>query len=145
MPQQYFEDFQVGDSDESIGRTVSEHDVYEFAGLTGSYSEIHTNKAHMEESGYGHRLVQGVLLLTYVNGFSTMLSWDPEMIALYGIDGVRFLSSVQIDDTVHLEMELVEKEVRGEDSGLLVFDTDLVTADGETALTCDWKLLVERA
>jgi len=144
MPKRYFEDFEVGDAAESIGRTVSEHDVYAFAGLTGSYGEIHTNKAFMAESAYGHRLVQGVLLLTYLNGFTTMLEWDPDIVALYGLDRVRFLNAVRIGDTVHLEIELEETEERGEDAGLLTFDADLVTEAGDVALTCDWKLLVHR-
>lgn len=144
MLKKYFEDFTVGDSTASIGRTVTEHDVYEFAGLTGSYGEIHTNKAYMEKSGYGHRLVQGVLLLTYINGFSTMLEWEPETIALYGIDSVRFLNAVKIDETVHLEMKLVDKNERNKETGVLTFDATLVKDDGEEAMTCDWKLLVER-
>lgn len=144
MPKQYFEDFDEGDSVESIGRTVSESDVYTFAGLTGSYGELHTNKKYMEDTEYGRRLVQGVLLITYVNGFSTMLEWDPDTVALYGIDKTRFLSPVFIGDTVYLESEVKNKEPRHEDSGLVTFKQKLKKDDGTTAMVCEWKELLHR-
>ena len=145
MTKQYFEDFEEGDSAESIGRTVSESDLYTFAGLTGSYGEIHTNKEHMKDTRFGRRLVQGVLLLTYVNGFSTMLPWEPDTVALYGIDHVRFINPVFLDDTVHLETEVTETEPRDDDTGLVTFKHELLKQDGETAMVCDWKELLHRA
>ena len=39
----YFEDVNVGDYAISQGRTITEYDVYAFAGLTGSYDQVHTD------------------------------------------------------------------------------------------------------
>lgn len=144
MTKRYFEDFEEGDTAESIGRTVSESDLYTFAGLTGSYGEIHTNKKHMEDTQFGRRLVQGILLLTYVNGFSTMLPWEPETVALYGLDQVRFVDPVFLDDTVHLESEVGEKEAKSDETGLVTFKHELCKHDGTTAVVCDWKELLHR-
>ncbi len=143
MTKRYFEEFEVGDATTTIGRTVSESEVYRYAGLAGSYSELHTNQAAMEETPYGERLVQGPLTLTYLYGFTTMWEWDPEVRALYGIDGVRFVEPVFIDDTVHLEAEVTGTDPR-DDAGVVTFDCQLCKEDGTVATVCDWSLLVGR-
>lgn len=143
MSKRYFGEFAVGDTTETFGRTVSESEVYRYAGLAGSYSELHTNQAAMEDTPYGERLVQGMLTLTYLYGFTTAMEWDPEVRALYGIDGVRFVNPVFIDDTVHLEVEVTDKEPR-DDAGVVTFACELCKEDGTVATVCDWLLLVAR-
>lgn len=144
MSKEYFEEFAIGDTTRSIGRTVSESDIYQFAGLSGAYGQPHTNKAYMERTEYGRRLAQGILLLTYLTGFTTKMPWDPATIALYGLDHVRFVAPVFIGDTVHLELTVKDREERGDDRGLVRFDARIVTEDGTDACVCDWLLLVER-
>ena len=39
----YFEEFKVGMSFTSPGRTVTESDIVSFAGLSGDYTQIHTD------------------------------------------------------------------------------------------------------
>ena len=39
----YFEDFALGDTVVSAGRTITEADIVNFAGLSGDYTQIHTN------------------------------------------------------------------------------------------------------
>lgn len=144
MSKRYFEAYEVGDTTTTIGRTVSESEVYRYAGLAGSYSELHTNQAAMEETPYGERLVQGMLTMTYLYGFTTMMDWDPEVRALYGIDGVRFVEPVFIGDTVHLEVEVTDTEPKGDDAGVVTFDCQLCKEDGTAATVCDWLLLIAR-
>ncbi|MBT6544969.1 MAG: dehydratase, partial [Rhodobacteraceae bacterium] len=48
----------VGDS-ASFTKTVSESDVYQFAGLTGDFSPNHVNKVYMEKSSYGRLMAHG--------------------------------------------------------------------------------------
>ena len=39
----YYEDLKKGDS-ASFAKTVSESDVYQFAGITGDFNELHINR-----------------------------------------------------------------------------------------------------
>ena len=144
MKKQSFEDFQIGDNVTSIGRTVSESEIYRYAGLAGSYGELHTNQEVMKQTDYGERLAQGMLALTYLYGFTTMVEWEPKTLALYGIDKVRFLNPLFIGDTVHLEYEVKAKEPRNESSGIVTFDATLKNQDDQPVAVCDWLLLVER-
>lgn len=147
MVKQYFEDFEIGDRSESIGRTVTESDVYRFAGLEGHYGEIHTNKEYMEDSEYGGRLVHGPLLITILTGLTNHIRddediWDLETIALYGFDNVRFVNPVFIDDTLHLEWEVIDKELRNDESGVLTLEAELYKQDGSVGLRLDWLALL---
>ncbi len=44
----YFEEFEVGQSITSAGRTVTEADVVGFAALSGDWNSIHTDAQHAD-------------------------------------------------------------------------------------------------
>ena len=52
----------VGDTC-SFTKTVSESDVYLFAGITGDFSQVHTNEEFMKTTPYGTRIAHGILSL----------------------------------------------------------------------------------
>ncbi|MBW2090948.1 MAG: dehydratase, partial [Deltaproteobacteria bacterium] len=43
------------------------------------------------------------------------------IIAFYGMDKVRFVGPVKIGDTIHVEMEVIEKKDRDQNSGVVSF------------------------
>lgn len=94
-------------------KTVSESDVYMFAGITGDFSPNHVNKPYMEKSKYGRRMVHGVLLIGFISTVSTNAiancrSDSTETPVAVGLDKVRFLSPVFIDDTITVTYEISE-------------------------------------
>lgn len=46
----------------SISKTISESDVYMFAGLTGDFNPAHVNKVSAEKGIFGERVVHGILV-----------------------------------------------------------------------------------
>ena len=42
----YYEDFTTGGMHESRGRTVTEADIVNFAGISGDFVELHTNEEY---------------------------------------------------------------------------------------------------
>ena len=56
----------------SFTKTVSESDVYLFAGITGDFSPNHVNKEYMENSSYGRLMAHGALLVGFMSTVSTM-------------------------------------------------------------------------
>jgi len=139
-----FDEIEVGERHVSHGRTVSESDVYRYAGLEGHYGELHTNKEAMKETEYGQRIAHGVLLVVLTNGFMTKLPFHFDVVALYGLDSVRFVNPVFIDDTVHLEAEIVDKEVMDEDRGMVTIECEVQKHDGTTAMVLDWLYVIRR-
>ncbi len=88
----------------TFSKTVSESDVYLYAGITGDFSPNHVNKAYMEQSGYGKLMAHGALLIGFMSTASTMAiahtrEADETPVSL-GYDRVRFLKPVFFGDTV---------------------------------------------
>ena len=52
----YFEDFEVGQKSDTVGRTITEADIVAFAGLSGDYNQIHTDVQFAENTPYGQRI-----------------------------------------------------------------------------------------
>jgi len=145
MVKRNYEDFEVGDTAESsVGRTVSEADLYTTAGLVGSYNELHTNREAMQETEFGRRIAQGPLLIVLMSGFAKRVPWEPEAIALYGIDNVRFTDPVFIDDTLHMTSEVVEKRAKDDERGVVTFKRSLYKSDDTLTTTAEYSILLPR-
>ena len=93
----------TGDST-SFTKTVSESDVYQFAGITGDFSPNHVNRVYMEKSSYGRLMAHGALLVGFMSTVSTQIiahsRQADETPVSVGYDKVRFLKSVFLGDTV---------------------------------------------
>jgi len=95
----------VGDHSE-FTKTISESDVYGFAGITGDFSQMHTNEAFMQTTPYGTRIVHGVLSFALGSTASTLVQTkvDGALPSVsYGYDHLRFLRPVYIGDTLRAE------------------------------------------
>ena len=88
----------------SFSKTVSESDVYQFAGITGDFSPNHTNKVYMEKSSYGRLMAHGALLVGFMSTASTMAIAHcrdaAETPVSLGYDRIRFLAPVFFGDTI---------------------------------------------
>jgi 3-hydroxybutyryl-CoA dehydratase len=88
-----------------FSKTVSESDVYLFAGITGDISPNHTDAEYMKATRFGQRVAHGALTLGYVSTCSTrlisMLGDRPTV--NYGYDRVRFVNPVFFGDTITVD------------------------------------------
>lgn len=93
----------------SFSKTVSESDVYLFAGITGDLAPVHVNAALMEKSAYGQRIAHGALIVGFMSTLSSLMvekavdghSKGETPVSL-GYDRVRFVGPVFFGDTVTL-------------------------------------------
>lgn len=87
-------------------KTVSESDVYLFAGITGDLSPNHVDEEFMRQTPYGGRIAHGALLVGYMSNCSTAVVAkcgalaDSHFPVSLGYDKVRFLEGVRIGDTI---------------------------------------------
>jgi acyl dehydratase len=139
-----FGDIEIGEKKRSPrGKTVPESEVYLAAGMQGRSGDLHTNEHKMQQTEYGERLVQGHLLMLYMQGFS-MDVFPTDSIAMYGLENVRFTEPVYIGDTVYMTVEVVDKEVRDEDSGIVTLEEQLFNQDDELVITRERLKLIRR-
>ena len=98
---------QIGDQ-VTFTKTISESDVYLFAGITGDFSPNHVNQVYMERSKYSRRMVHGALLVGFMSTTSTLAiaecrSDTEETPVSVGYDRVRFTAAVFLGDTITVE------------------------------------------
>lgn len=93
-------------------KTISESDVYLFAGITGDLSPNHVDEAAMRQTPYGGRIAHGALIVGYMSACSTMACADArdggETPVSLGYDKVRFLSGVPVGTTIVVSYEIAE-------------------------------------
>ncbi len=97
-------------------KTVSESDVYLFAGITGDFAPNHVDAEFMRRSSYGRRIAHGALLIGFMSTASTMmvqqhggLDGDATPVSL-GYDRIRFTGPVFFGDTLTVTYEITETD-----------------------------------
>jgi acyl dehydratase len=138
----YFESVEVGEEFRTAGRTVTAADVVNFAGVSGDFNHHHTDEERMANTDYGERIVHGAFVFSAMTG----LLWQSrtpdereDVIAFYGVDGLRFTAPTFVGDTIHVEIEVLEKTERDHPSasGTVRYGAAVVNGDDETVLHCE--------
>lgn len=94
-----------------VTKTVSESDVYLFAGITGDFDPNHVDEEYCRNTSLGHRVAHGALIVGYTSAASTRILADFErpMVSV-GYDRIRFLKPVYFGDTLTIDYEIAEIE-----------------------------------
>ena len=71
----YFEEFEIGSEVFSPGRTISEADIVNFAGLSGDYNQLHTDAEFAKGTPFGKRIAHGLLVLSIASGLAARLGF----------------------------------------------------------------------
>lgn len=105
----FHDDVTVGQTWESQGRTITEADVVNYAGLTGDFNPMHVDAAYAATTPYQKRMAHGLLVLAVGSGLAL---WAPPMrtFALVGVRDWQFKEGVFLGDTIRVRTTLLEKE-----------------------------------
>lgn len=87
-------------------KTVSESDVYMFAGITGDLSPNHVDAEYMRQGRYGERLAHGALMVGFMSAASSRMRIG-RTVSL-GYDRVRFVAPVKFGDTITTQYTITE-------------------------------------
>jgi 3-hydroxybutyryl-CoA dehydratase len=140
-----YEDFESSDPITTRGRTVTEADIGAFAGLTGDFTELHTNEEFAKAMIFGRRVAHGALIFGISVGLVTRMNLlDDTLLAFAGVDKLRFVAPVFIGDTIHVLKRVLSKREVGADRGTVVFETRVLNQRGELVLIYHDKLLLKR-
>ena len=139
----YFDDVQVGDSWVSLGRTITESDLVNFAGMTGDYDPLHVDHEFARQTPFGRRIAHGLLGLSLVAGLGSHSPWM-QTAAFVRIVEWKFLKPMYIGDTVRVETEIVEKQrTKARRRGTIVWRRSLLNQAGEVVQTGTTETLVQ--
>lgn len=135
------DEIEVGRVFRSGGRTITETDVVNFCALTGNWIEIHSNVHYASQTRFGERLVQGSLTYSIMTG---LITFGPSIQANYGIDNLRYLKPVRINDTIYVTCEVVDKRNKDDKFGVVTFLMKALNQDGDVVQRSQWSLLMLR-
>jgi len=140
----FFEDFVVDSVSTTRGRTVTEADIVNFAGLSGDFVELHVSEAYAAKGPFGKRIAHGALVFSISTGLSVQLNQIQDtVIAFYGIDKLRFTRPVFIGDTIHVVKKVIGKEQKGPGRGLVTFETTVLNQSNEPVVIYTDKLMLK--
>jgi len=140
----YFEEFEVGISIVSAGRTMTESDIVMFAGLSGDFTQIHTDAEYSRSSLAGQRVAHGLLILSIASGLAVRTGFMEGTVQLFReVDEWKFIKPVFIGDTIHVVVTVLEtKDLRRMGSGLVTLEVDVRNQHQESVMKGIWKILV---
>jgi 3-hydroxybutyryl-CoA dehydratase len=99
------EQIKVGDT-AYFSKTVSESDVYLYAGITGDLNPAHINEAHAKNTFFKTRIAHGLLTAGFISSVLGMQLPGPGTI--YMRQSLNFLAPVRFGDTITAKVEVVE-------------------------------------
>ena len=91
------EQIEVGDADE-FTKTISESDIYLFAGVTGDLNPAHINETYAKDTFFKSRIAHGMLLAGFISAVIGMKLPGPG--AIYIRQELKFLAPARIGDTI---------------------------------------------
>ena len=142
----YFEELNVGDKWVSQSRVVTDADIINYAGMGGDFYELHLNDKFAQEQGFNGRIFHGLGTITMTGGFLYQSIPLQKVIIAHLGGSYKLLKPVYPGDTIHDEIELVEKrESRSkENAGIITFSNAIKNQTGETVLEYDVTFLWRR-
>ncbi len=99
------EELQVGDAAE-VAKTISESDIYLYAGITGDFNPAHINEAYAAKTFFKTRIAHGMLL----GGFISAILGNqlPGPGTIYVRQELNFMNPARMGDTITSRVEVVE-------------------------------------
>jgi len=140
----WFEEFEVGQRIQSAGRTVTESDIVNFAGLSGDYNRIHTDAQFSSETTFGKRVAHGLLGLSIASGLAVQTGiMEDTIMAFREISAWKFRSPIHIGDTINVVIEVKEvKALPRLGGGSIVIELDVKNQRDESVMKGNWTVLI---
>lgn len=119
----------------SFAKTITESDVYTFAGVTGDLNPIHINAEYARETKFQQRIVHGMLTASLVSAVQATKLPGPGN--LYIRQSLEFRAPVFFGDTITASVEVIAVEPL---RNRVHMRTDCRNQDGVLVLTGESEL-----
>jgi acyl dehydratase len=141
----YFEEFELGHKVTTPGRTITEADILAFAGVSGDFNSIHTDAVYTATTPFGERVAHGLLILAIVSGLAVRTGvMEGTVMAFREILEWKFSLPVFIGDTVHADMEVIEKKALPRlGGGAITLDVNVKNKDDNSVMRGKWLALIQ--
>ncbi|MBA2962667.1 MULTISPECIES: MaoC family dehydratase [Ramlibacter] len=140
-----FDSFVPGDVHVSYRRTVTETHLVNFTAMAGLQLPLFIDHGHAkEQSTFGGPIAPGFLTASLSAGMLESVL-GTNTIAGLGMEAFRFRAPVRVGDTLHAEVEVLDKkDTREPGRGVLTVGISVRNQSGETALEYRTSVLMRR-
>lgn len=140
---QFYEDYELGVTRQTLGRTITETDFVLHAGQTGDFFPHHMDAEWCKTQPFKQRIAHGTLIFSVSIG-QTASEINPEAFSK-GYDRLRFVKPVFIGDTIHTQVTIAQKEDDKKPGyGKVVEHVEVFNQRQEIVMVCDHVLLAKR-
>ena len=123
----------------SVTRTISESDVYLFAGVTGDLIPAHTNEEYAKTTHFKTRIAHGMLSAGLISAVLGMQLPGPGTI--YTGQTLKFLAPVHIGDTITATAEIKSLDL---ERNRVVLTTTCTNQEGTMVITGEATALLPK-
>mgnify|MGYP003576911611 CR=1 FL=1 len=89
-----------------FSKTITEFDIYQFAGITGDLNPVHVNEEYAKGTRFGKRIAHGMLTSSFI---CTVLGTKlPGIGTIHISQSLDFKQAVYIGDTITVRLEIIE-------------------------------------
>lgn len=139
----YFEEYNLNDLRQTMGRTITETDIVIHAGQTGDFFPHHMDAEWCKTQPFKQRMAHGTLIFSIAVGM-TANAINPVAMT-YGYDRLRFLKPVFIGDTITVKITVKQKKDHKKPGyGLVTESVEVFNEHNDLVMICEHILLVEK-
>jgi len=139
----YFQEFQVGQEIVSAGRTITDADIVNFAGLTWDTNPMHTDAEYGKTTMFGERIAHGMLGLSYAIGLIWQLGvLEGTVIAFRELE-MKFKGPLKIGDTMRVVAQVKETKPIRSAGGIVIIELRVLNQRDETLYQGNMTVLVK--
>jgi acyl dehydratase len=136
-----FDELNIGDEITTIGRTITETDVVNFAGISGDFHPEHMNEEYSKKGPLVHGLLTTAIATGMVN--QTGITEGTTIAVLEMKE--RFTKAVRFGDTIHSVFRIVKKkETKKPDRGIVTAELKVLNQQYETVLEAEIVIMLYR-
>ena len=122
MKEHYYEDFEIGEKFTTRTRHVSGSEIELIVGLMGATNPLFLNEELAKSKGFEGKITPGVLISAYAFGLEYQTGIYDNIIALVGVDEMKYMAPLLHSDPLRSELEVIQKrETSRADRGNVVF------------------------
>ncbi len=129
----FADDVEAGQEWDSLGRTLTEADVVNFAGLSGDFNPIHVDHEFARSTPFRRPIAHGLLVFSIATGLGL---YTPPMrtLAILSVRDWQFKTPVFAGDTLRVRCSVLEKEARSRGRrGVVTWRRSIVNQEGKVA------------
>lgn len=139
----YFEEFQVGQEIVSPGRTITEADLVNFAGLTWDTNPMHTDAEYGKTTMFGERIAHGMLGLSFAVGLVWQMGVLEGTVVAFRELEMKFKAPLKIGDTMRVVAKVQETKPLRSAGGIVVIELRVLNQREEVSYVGTMTVLVK--